>query len=97
MLNNNLKNMTGAPTGFEDIRYVKRITVGSVNPNLMLSDEQREKQFELLNRCLNEFPRGKIIGREVSFGVYMMGEHQLSMEQITYHVGFRRKPHWMED
>ena len=38
---------------YEEIKYVKLVSVGSVNPNNPLSDNSREKQVELLNRCLN--------------------------------------------
>lgn len=77
-----------------DIRYVKLIHVGSVNPNNLLSDEAREKQAALLNRALNSYPKGVIIGRDVTIGRYMVGDHELTMERVTYHVGFQRRPAW---
>ena len=42
----------------EDLTYIKTVTVGSINPNLPFSDQERENQVALLNRCLNDFPRG---------------------------------------
>lgn len=84
-------------TALEDIHYVKLVTVGSVNPNNPLSDQSREAQAALLNRCLNEYPRGVILGRDVTVGKYLIGDHQLTMEKITYHVGFARKPSWEEE
>jgi hypothetical protein len=27
----------------------------------------------------------------------MVGEHELTMEKITYHIGFKRKPLWEEN
>lgn len=77
-----------------DVQYVKLVTVGSVNPNNPLSEESRRKQVELLNRCLNDFPKGRIIGADRTIGSYQMGEHGLMMERITYHVGFPRRPSW---
>lgn len=77
-----------------DIQYVKLVTVGSVNPNSPLSDESRQGQVELLNRCLNDYPKGIIIGADRAIGRYMLGEHELVMEKITYHVGFTKKPLW---
>lgn len=80
-----------------DIRYVKLVTIGSVNPNNPLSDQSREAQAALLNRCLNGYPKGIIVGKDITIGRYMVGEHELTMEKITYHVGFERKPLWEEE
>jgi len=80
-----------------DVTYVKRVHVGSINPNSPVSEEQQEKQMELLNRCLNDYPRGRIIGKDVTTGLFQVGDHQISMQRITYHVGFSRKPIWLTD
>lgn len=77
-----------------DIHYVKLVPIGSVNPNNPISDQSREQQLEVLNRCLNDYPRGVIIGKDITVGRYMIGEHELTMEKVTYHVGFERKPQW---
>lgn len=80
-----------------DIRYIKLVPVGSVNPNNPLSDQSKEAQVAVLNRCLNDYPKGIIIGKDTTIGRYMVGEHELTMEKVTYHVGFARKPAWEED
>lgn len=80
-----------------DIHYVKLVPIGSVNPNNPLSDQAKEAQVELLNRCLNDYPKGIIIGKDITVGRYMIGEHELTMERVTYHVGFSRKPSWEEN
>lgn len=80
-----------------DVHYVKLVPIGSVNPNNPLSEESKETQVELLNRCLNDYPKGMIIGKDIAVGRYQVGEHELTMEKITYHVGFARKPVWLED
>lgn len=80
----------------EDIHYVKLVTIGSINPNNPISEQGREEQLLLLNRCLNDYPKGIIIGRDISIGRYRIGEHELTMEKITYHIGFERKPSWIE-
>lgn len=77
-----------------DIHYIKMVPIGSINPNNPLSDQGREQQAELLNRCLNDYPKGVILGKDVSIGRYMLGEHELTMEKVTYHIGFERKPAW---
>lgn len=81
-------------TALTDIHYVKLVSIGSVNPNNPLSDQSREAQAALLNQCLNDYPKGVIIGKDITIGRYMIGEHELTMEKITYHVGFTRKPPW---
>lgn len=83
-------------TDLTEIRYVKMVPVGSVNPNNPLSDQSREEQAALLNRCLNDYPKGMIIGKDIVIGRYMIGEHELTMEKVTYHIGFERKPSWIE-
>lgn len=77
-----------------EIQYVKLVPIGSVNPNNPLSDESREQQAALLNRCLTDFPKGQIIGTDRTIGRYQIGEHELVMERTTYHVGFSRRPAW---
>lgn len=77
-----------------DIHYVKLVPVGSVNPNNPLSDQSKEQQIALLNRCLNDYPKGIILGKDITIGRYMIGEHELTMEKVTYHIGFARKPAW---
>jgi hypothetical protein len=74
------------------IRYVKAVPIGSINPNLPFSDKEREKQVAVLNRYLNEIPRGMIIGQDKSVATYDLAGHQIIMEKTTYHVGFERKP-----
>ena len=32
-----------------------------------------------------------------TIGRYVIGEHELTMEKVTYHIGFSRKPGWMEE
>lgn len=80
----------------EDIKYVELISVGSVNPNNPLSEESIRQQAQKLNRCLNGYPRGVIIGKDITIGRYMIGAHELTMEKTTYHVGFPREPLWLK-
>ncbi len=86
--------MSQKKAGLPDFHYVKLVPIGSVNPNAPLSDQDKEAQVELLNRCLNDYPRGTIIAKDISIGRYQVGEHELTMEKVTYHVGFTRKPAW---
>ncbi len=81
-------------TTLSEIHYVKQVPIGSVNPNNPLSDQSREEQVALLNRCLTDYPKGIILGKDISIGRYQLGEHELTMEKVTYHIGFTRRPSW---
>ena len=81
MQNNNKKS-------FEDIHFVKTVTIGSVNPNNPLSPQSKQAQADLLNKCLNEYPKGIIIGKDTTIGRYAIGEHELVMQQTTYPVSY---------
>ncbi|MDE6635581.1 MAG: hypothetical protein K2K09_03120 [Lachnospiraceae bacterium] len=79
-----------------DVKYVKRVIVGNDNPESASDEGKYERQLEFLNRCLSEMPRGRIIGQEKNFYLLNLGEHQVVMQYIVYHVGFERKPCWMD-
>ncbi len=84
-------------TALTDIHYVKLVPIGSVNPNNLLSDQSKEAQVALLNRCLTDYPKGIIMGKDITIGRYQLGEHELTMERVTYHVGFERRPPWEQE
>lgn len=92
MINSSTKTLELA-----DVTYVKRVSIGNINPNSPLNEEQQERQMALLNKCLNEYPKGKIIGKDISVGVFQVGDHQITLQRTTYHVGFLRKPVWLEN
>jgi hypothetical protein len=79
-----------------EVKFVKRITVGSDNPSRMATPEEIETATALLNRCLSEHPKGTILAIEKSFAVLQMGEHQVVLQWIVYQVGFSRKPIWLD-
>jgi hypothetical protein len=80
-----------------EVRYVKRIIVGSNNPAQMRTATEIDEANALLNRCLTDTPHGTIIGMEKSFTVLQIGEHQVVLQWIVYHIGFPRKPFWLAD
>ena len=53
----------------------------------------RQEAADLLNRCLSE--RGRIIGMEKNFNLLNIGEHQVVLQSLVYHIGFSRKPIWL--
>lgn len=78
-----------------EVGYVKRIVVGSVDPQRIPSQEELEKQMALVNRCLSEPPKGKLLGMERSFSILRVAEHQVVLEAVAYHIGFKRTPYWL--
>jgi len=78
-----------------DVTYIRRITVGSTNPERLTNEEDSKAALEFLNKCLNEPPKGHILGIEKSFAILNIGEHQVVLQAMIYHVGFSRKPVWL--
>lgn len=78
-----------------DVAYVKRIAVGSRDAESLRSEDENEAAVALLNRCFTETPRGKILGIEKSFAQLNIGEHQVVLQCLIYHVGFPRRPAWL--
>lgn len=78
-----------------DVGYVHRVVVGNDNPEKQPDEELYKKQVEMLNRCLSECPKGRIIAQEKNFYILNIGEHQVVMQYVVYHVGFLRKPPWI--
>lgn len=80
-----------------EVKFIKRIVVGSDNPTRIKSPEEVEKASALLNRCLGESPQGHVVGVEKSFTIVQIGEHQVVLQWLCYHIGFRRKPVWLKE
>lgn len=80
-----------------DVSYVKRIVVGSIDPEKLTSQAVIQAQADLLNRCLSDMPKGRIVGIEKNFNLLNIGEHQVVLQALIYHVGFARRPFWMTD
>lgn len=85
------------PFDLTDVAYIKRITVGNSDPSRLKTEEEIEKAMKLVNECLTKSPKGKIIAMDKSFAVYNIGEHQVVLQTVTYHIGFSRKPSWLMD
>lgn len=83
------------PFDLSTVGFVKRLTIGSDNPNQPASEEELERNTALLNRCLSESPRGVILGVEKNFSLFNLGEHQVVLQWMVYHLGFARKPGWL--
>lgn len=88
---------TGSPFDITDISHIERIVIGSTDPGTLPSEEEIQQRMAVINRCLSEYPKGRIIGIERSFSVVRIGEHQVVLEAVVYHLGFRKKPLWMAE
>ena len=88
----------GSGLDLSEIRFVKRVTVGGGEPGVESTEEDRERQIEFLNRCLSGIPQGRIIALEISSRVARLDDNgeKLVMQVVTYHVGWERKPYWLE-
>ena len=84
-------------TSLYDVQYVYRLVVGNDNPERQPDEEKYKKQIQQRNRCLSETPKGRIIGQEKNFYILNIGEHQVVMQYIVYHIGFERKPYWLKE
>lgn len=86
-------------SGFQltNIRHIKRIVVGSDNPQAMRTEAEVSEAMDLVNRCLTATPRGYLLNVEKSFGLYNIGEHQIVLQYAVYHIGFDRKPLFLDE
>lgn len=78
------------------MRFIKRIVVGNDNPQSMKTEEEVQQAMDLVNRCLSSTPRGYLLNIEKSFGLYNIGEHQIVLQYAVYHIGFERKPMFLD-
>lgn len=89
--------MKSRPFDLTGVRFVKRIVLGTHDSAAPMTEQEVNTSLAMLNRCLSESPRGWIVGMEKNFTVVNMGEHQVVLQWLVYHVGFARKPLWIED
>jgi hypothetical protein len=75
--------VTKAFFDISDVRFVKRITVGSDSPENQKTEEEIRAATDLLNRCLTDFPNGKILAIEKNFSILNIGEHQVVLQYIV--------------
>lgn len=78
-----------------DYHFIARMVVGNTNPNKLLTEEESKKQMNKLNFALEH--GGNILGIEKNFYVLNLGEHQVVLQYLTYHLGFIRKPYWYKE
>lgn len=79
-----------------NLRYIHRVVVGNDNPQSMRTQAEVEESMALVNRCLSATPRGYLLNVEKSFGLYNIGEHQIVLQYAVYHIGFERRPLFLD-
>lgn len=80
------------------VGFIKRISLGNLDVRGVAAEPGNKRAMDLLNRCLEDFPKGRIIGRETSYEVLTdTSGRERVLEMVTYHVGFARRPTWLED
>ncbi len=73
-----------------DIKYIERHIIGNNDPTKMKSDHEINNDIIKLNDALKK--GGKIIAQDKSFTIYQIGEHQVVLQYISYHIGYKKKP-----
>lgn len=82
---------------YSELHYVKRIVVGNDDPSKVCTPKEIEASVALLNRCLSDSPKGRILGIDKGFTIVQAAEAQVVMQWCSYHVAFPRKPHWLNE
>lgn len=81
--------------GLGDITYIQRAVVGPTQADRIPSQDEINAQMDFINRCLSE-GRGQLVGTEKGLIVVFSGDQQLVVQHTVYHIGFKRKPVWLD-
>ncbi|MCP3735166.1 hypothetical protein M9979_09825 [Sphingomonas sp. RP10(2022)] len=82
-------------TDLSDIAFVKRIAIGGAGG--MVTTQDVEAAVAMLNRCLTEFPKGRVIAIEHTPCVQEDSHGSHVFRLISYHIGFPRRPSWLDE
>ncbi len=78
-----------------EITYIQRAVVGPTTADRIPSQEEINAQMDFINRCLGE-GRGQLVGSEKGLIVVQTSDQQLVIQHSVYHIGFKRKPSWLD-
>lgn len=84
-------------TELGSVRFVKRIVVGSDDPAQPRPESANREAMDLLNRCLSGVPKGVLLGVERQSASTRVHGQDVTVQWLCYHVGFARRPDWLED
>lgn len=76
-----------------EITYIERFVVGNNDPEHPKSEAEIQEQLNALNHALTTVPKGKILSMERNFAILAINEHQVILEWVVYHVGYKRRPY----
>lgn len=77
-----------------DIVFVQRIAIGG--PGGRVTADEVQDKMALLNRCLTELPKGKVIAIEQTPFIHQDESGSYVFQMVSYHVGFTRVPSWLQ-
>lgn len=80
-----------------EVHFIKRIAIGDYEVRGEKAEAEAADNLAILNKCLSEPPYGTVIGMEKRFALLNRGEHQIVVQWLVYHVGFKRKPAWIDE
>jgi hypothetical protein len=72
-----------------EITYIKRYTIGNYDPTNIKTEEEIQANVNTMNNELSSY-KGSILGQEKNFINFNLGEHQVVMQYVVYHVGYRK-------
>ena len=75
-----------------EVRHIDRVSIGSLNPLAPESEGDMQAKLDKINCLLSGNPKGLLIAKDISFKIVRVGEHTLVCQQVSYHIGFKRKP-----
>ena len=79
-----------------EVSYIQRAVVGPTRTDRLPSQDEIDAQMDFVNRCLSE-GRGQLVGTEKGLVVIQGSDQQLIVQHTVYHIGFKRKPMWIND
>ena len=81
--------------GIGEVSYIQRAVVGPVRADQIPTQDELDAQMDFVNRCLSE-GRGQLVGTEKGLTLIHHGDQQIVIQHTVYHIGFKRKPVWLE-
>jgi hypothetical protein len=74
-----------------EVTFIERVAIASKKPSKDAAEAEMVARMNFVNRCLKQ-GKGRILGIEKGIVAMSRGETQMIVQQLTYHIGFVRKP-----
>lgn len=82
--------------GIGEVSFIQRAVVGPTRADRLPSQDEIDAQMDFINRCLSE-GRGQLVGTEKGLVVIQSSDQQIVVQHTVYHIGFKRKPIWVDE